>query len=169
MSLRGKTKDCVFQKGLSLHRSYYPPKEYSPEELWKIAYDYFLYCVENPIIGTEIHGKDPIEMEVQKPRIATMQGLMNYADMKTSTYFTYKKDPDYEHCIGKIENYIFDNTITLAASNEISPSIATRMLGLADKKEVKNETASRVVLYTPDNGRSREIGSDQTIYLDEGL
>lgn len=113
----------------------------SPQLLWEAACEYFEWCDVNPLIEIDYKGKDAERVELPKMRPYTIQGLCLYLDCNTAYFRQFKhKDEkinkDFSTIITRIEETIFTQKFTGAASGFLNPNIIARDLGLVDKKEV---------------------------------
>lgn len=115
----------------------------TPDLLWESACEYFEWCENNPLIEIDFKGKDAIEVEIPKMRAFTMQGLCLYLDCNVGYFNDFKKSDagkqkDFSVVITRIEETVYNQKFTGAASGFLNPNIIARDLGLADKKEVEN-------------------------------
>lgn len=123
----------------------------SPELLWDAATEYFEWCDNNPLIEIDFKGKDADRVELPKMRPYTLHGLCLYLDCSTSYFREFKNSDrknkkDYMSVITRIEETIYNQKFTGAASGFLNPNIIARDLGLVDKKEVEN----RDLILTPE-------------------
>ncbi|MGV2452450.1 UNVERIFIED_CONTAM: DNA-packaging protein [Ralstonia mannitolilytica] len=129
----------------------------SPELLWDAATEYFEWCDNNPLIEIDFKGKDADRVELPKMRPYTLHGLCLYLDCSTSYFREFKNSErknkkDFMSVITRIEETIYNQKFTGAASGFLNPNIIARDLGLVDKKEVEN----RDLILTPEE-RERRI------------
>ncbi|GEJ46024.1 DNA-packaging protein [Chryseobacterium sp. ON_d1] len=123
----------------------------SPELLWDAATEYFEWCDNNPLIEIDFKGKDADRVELPKMRPYTLHGLCIYLDCSTSYFREFKNSErkskkDFMSVITRIEETIYNQKFTGAASGFLNPNIIARDLGLVDKKEVEN----RDFILTPE-------------------
>lgn len=161
----------MFQKGNEFWRIAEnfkrPPFFESPQELAEVAQRYFQWATDNPIMESGIYGKDPVEMELPKMRAFTVQGLCNFANMSTTTWYNLRRNKAYIDIISRIESIMYQQKFEGAACGQLNPNIIARDLGLVDKKMTEVTNAQKVVLYVPDNNR-KIIAPPPTIELSEG-
>jgi len=107
-----------------------------PQKMWDAACEYFDWCEENPFYETDFKGKDADEVHIPKMRPFTLQGLCLYLDCNTQ-YFkdfktsnTYKNNKDFSLIVTRIEEVIYNQKFSGAASGFFNPSIIARDLGL---------------------------------------
>lgn len=108
--------------------------------LWQAATEYFEWCTDNPLMETDFRGKDADCVLIPHMRPYTLHGLCLYLDCGTS-YFRNFKPPseDFKAVITRIEEIIYNQKFTGAASGFLNPNIIARDLGLSDKTELKAE------------------------------
>lgn len=123
----------------------------SPELLWEAACEYFQWCIDNPFkkseakvinIGDYQSEVKIINLDVMRP--FTMNGLCNYLDCSTSYFRVFKCEErankeEFLTVITRIEETIYDQKFSGAASGFFNANIIARDLGLTDKKEVDNK------------------------------
>lgn len=117
----------------------------SPDMMWEAACEYFEWCEENPLMEVDFRGKDADEVHIPKMRPFTMQGLCRYLDCNTEYFRQFKsKLPDgeqgFSRVITRIEETIYEQKFTGAASGFLNANIISRDLGLIDKKDLKVDT-----------------------------
>lgn len=128
----------------------------TPELLWEAACEYFEWCENNPLIEIDFAGKDADKVERPKMRVFTMQGLCSYLDCTTDYFRSFKsqeraKSEDFITVIRKIEETVYNQKFTGAASGFLNANIISRDLGLIDKKEVDNAVSVKQVFKIGDN------------------
>lgn len=109
-----------------------------PSLLWEAACEYFEWCHENPLIEMDWVGKDADAVERPKLRVFTLHGLCLYLDCSTSYFRAFKStckasDKDFLTVIEKLEEIIYNQQFTGAASAFFNANIIARNLGLRDK------------------------------------
>lgn len=119
----------------------------SPELLLEAAYEYFEWCDNNPFkqdnielvkvngVGDEIR-REPLD----KMRPYTLNGLCIYLDCSPQYFRNFqdnnKDAEDFMAVITRIQEIIYEQKFTGAASGFFNSNIIARDLGLADKKEI---------------------------------
>jgi len=128
----------------------------TPELMWEAACEYFTWCEENPFYETVL-GKGsgkvimddngefhvaPDTVELPKMRPFTLYGLCIYLDCSTGYFREFKKDcsKDFVSVVTRIEEVIYNQKYSGAASGFLNPNIIARDLGLIDKQDIKQET-----------------------------
>jgi len=113
----------------------------TPEELWEAACAYFDYVDKNPFTTdkctTDYNGtKETIEHH-KKPY--TLIGLCIFCGVNTSYWRQFKGGDhvDFSTVISQIEEVVYNQKYSGAASGIFNSNIIARDLGLADKKEVE--------------------------------
>lgn len=79
------------------------PRSYMPDELDKAVADYFGYCLD--YTEQQATAKGDI-VDVLKPRIPTMGGLMNWLEMDRATWHRYGEEKEYCNIVKKADNKI---------------------------------------------------------------
>lgn len=116
----------------------------STELLWEAACEYFEWCDEHPLIAIDFKGKDAEQVNIPKMRPYTLHGLCLYIDCDTS-YFRYfkstlkEKDKDFLTVIKRIEETIYNQKFTGAASGFLNANIIARDLGLRDAQDITTD------------------------------
>lgn len=132
--------------------------KYKPEGLWEEAVKYFVWVQDNPLwesvviakgITVDTGKKDefdkPIKkivhtIAVPKMRAMTIVGFCLFADICEKTFANYRDDKDFVQVVTRIEKTIYAQKFEGAAATLLNPNIIARDLGLADKKEIKQDT-----------------------------
>lgn len=107
-----------------------------PNVLWESACEYFAYCEDTPLLEHDFVGKDAIEVDKNKMRAFTWEGLELFLDIHSLR--DYKTNPDYKdfsQVITRIEKVIYTQKFTGAAAGLLNPNIIARDLGLKDKTD----------------------------------
>lgn len=111
----------------------------SPKELEDNSNEYFQWCIDNPLIAFEVHGKDAYTIQVPKKRVfqkdgfALASGLADWRQIEELK----KVSPDFLQVVTRIENIIKTQKFEGAASGFFNSNIVARDLGLSDKSEVE--------------------------------
>jgi hypothetical protein len=79
------------------------PRSYMPDELQQAIENYFQYCLN--YTEQQATAKGDV-VDVSKPRIPTMGGLMNFLDMDRVTWHEYSQVKEYTNIIKKTDNKI---------------------------------------------------------------
>jgi len=134
----------------------------SPELLWEAACDYFEWCEEHPFMETKPmsvsagnnQGSSVEMVEIPVKRPFTLHGICLYLGC-TTTYFRAFKSQERENkedfitVIEEIEQTIYDQKFSGAASGFFNANIIARDLGLTDKKEHKHEIRKGIINLDP--------------------
>jgi hypothetical protein len=121
----------------------------TPDLMWDAACEYFDWCEENPfieckpmVVASGGNMGSSIEMaEIPKKRPFTLHELCIYLDCSSSYFRAFKStakevDKDFLTVIEKIEEVIYSQKFSGAATGFFNANIIARDLGLADKKEI---------------------------------
>ena len=110
-----------------------------PAIVWGEACKYFEWCDENPFVQQVVAGKDAVIVYLDKMRPYTLHGLCGFLGVNTQ-YFgdfkksaTYKNNKEFSVVIARIEEVIFNQKFSGAASGFFNANIISRDLGLMDK------------------------------------
>lgn len=123
-----------------------PPVFDDPKQLWDLATEYFDWCKSNTIDKPEHHkikesqgpgqSTDVIELHyLPLPRAMTLSGLWSHANIRKSTWYNYKKNPEFLEVIEAIEEVMREQKFSGAAAGLFNANIIARDLGLTDKTE----------------------------------
>lgn len=133
----------------------------TPEEMMEAINEYFIWCLENPLIEAQIvkgnrveEINTPVKDEKGKSKTAkskttipydiahlpkmrpfTLEGLCNYIDISVDTFKLYEKREDFIGVTTRARQIIDNQQFEGAASGFLNPNIIARKLGLVDKKE----------------------------------
>lgn len=114
----------------------------SAELMWEAACEYFAWCEENPLIEVDFRGKDADMVSIPKMRPFTLHGLCSYLQCNTQYFKTFKAQErlnkeDFSTIITRIEETVYNQKFTGAASGFLNANLISRDLGLADKKDLE--------------------------------
>jgi hypothetical protein len=131
----------------------------SAEILQESAYEYFQWCVDNPVHQNEFRGKDALPVWIEHPRVFTKSGVALYCGMTWETIDTLRaKGKDFSDVITHIEEIIKTQKFTYAAVNMFNANIIARDLGIKDNKEIEiKDTRKEVSDLFPVNDDGEEI------------
>ena len=109
----------------------------TPEILEKACYEYFQWVQDNPLIAAETVKFQGVgkTMAVPRMRAMTILGLVNFLDIDESTWYEYRKKPDFSKVVSKVEGIIRQQKIEGSAADMLNSNIIARELGLADRRE----------------------------------
>jgi len=109
--------------------------------LWANAEQYFQWCIDNPLISVEVHGKDADKIEVPKKRVFQKDGLALACGLsKWETLADLSKvNKDFSEVVTRVENIIKTQKFEGAASGFFNANIVARDLGLSDQQEFKSK------------------------------
>lgn len=135
-----------------------PPLYPDPEDLAKVADEYFAWCDNNPIetstrklVGAEQSAKSgnkakSDETKFTARRAYTLDGFCLFA--RIGDWATFKKaeahsDPEYCGVIHAIEQTIRDQQVSGALAGVFNANIVARLNGLADKTDLNVNAEQR--------------------------
>lgn len=128
----------------------------TPEELWKECIKYFKWVEDNPLKEEKIfsYQGDTVIGDLSKMRPMTLRGLCHHINIHHSTWIDYRGKKEFSDIVKHIEDIIYDQKFTGAATDLLNSNIIARDLGLKDKKELSTPDGQPLVqIYLPDNGR----------------
>lgn len=115
----------------------------SKELLWEAACEYFQWADENPHyeIKIEIIKGEQVQIKIPKLRAYTLKELCLYLGCSDSYFRTFKitcseANKDFLTVIEKIENVVFSQQYSGAASGFLKENLVARALGLKDAQDV---------------------------------
>lgn len=134
----------------------------SPDLLWEAACEYFEWCENNPFYETKamtvsagMNAGSSIELhEIPVKRPFTLHGLCLYLNCVTSYFRAFKstikeEDKDFLTVIEQVEEVIYDQKFSGAASGFFNANIIARDLGLAEKSELKHYVPKGILNIDP--------------------
>lgn len=141
----------------------------TPKLLWEAACEYFEWCESNPFQEAQLvayQGEATIK-EVPKMRPFTMQGLCLYLNCGTAYFRNFKNEErsqseDFKSIIATIEETIYNQKFSGAASGFLNSNIIARDLGLADKSDIKLNKVILEIVRTNNTTQSKDSSSGTT-------
>jgi hypothetical protein len=123
------------------------PRSYMPDELQQSIEDYFQYCLN--YTEQQATAKGDV-VDVSKPRIPTMGGLMNFLDMDRVTWHEYSQVKEYTNIIKKTDNKIREAKEEALVNGQGSTTGLIFYLkakeGWVDKQTVQHEGEVKITL-----------------------
>lgn len=115
----------------------------SPELLWEAACEYFEWCDEHPFEEEQLfaYQGDVTSANAKKKRPYTLHGLCLYLDCGTAYFRNFRNQERdnkaaFMEVIDKINETIYNQKFSGAASGFFNANIIARDLGLADKSDI---------------------------------
>ena len=114
-------------------------KIYTPEELLKVANEYFAWCIDNPFHEEVLfHYQGQVTRDKSKKlRPFSIEGFCVFADIARQTFLNYSKDKDFIEVTTRAREIIESQQFAGAASGFLNANIIARKLGLADNSNTK--------------------------------
>lgn len=116
-----------------------PPSFSGPEEMWERAIEYFQDCIDDKSlceVKAFAYQGEVTQESVPRMRAMTQAGLCAYLNIGVSTWHTYKERDEFLEVTSKIEQIMYEQKFSGAASGLLNANIIARDLGLADKQEI---------------------------------
>lgn len=144
--------------------------KYTPDTLREKFNEYVEWVLENPLKEEQIISRPWVEyvddgeggqkkvghshkvIQVNKMRPFTIRGFANFAEISKQTFLTYEKKKDFLDVVSRIRGIIENQQIEGASAGFLNHNIIARLVGLVDKKEVKQDR--RTTQYTPKQRRA---------------
>jgi len=130
----------------------------SPQLMWEAACEYFQWCndhpfykAENKVVSNGGNLGSSVELhEEPVKRPYTMEGLTLFLGCSISYFRTFKStstDKDFLTVIEQIQQTVYDQQYSGAASGFFNSNIISRALGLIDKQDITSggESMSPVI------------------------
>lgn len=121
----------------------------TPEHLLQYFKEYQQYCKDNPILKEDYVGKDAMKVYRQLERPLSWVGFEAYlydmeiiGDLSDYERNRDEKYSDYSAIITRIKAYIKNDQFSGATVGIYKENIISRMLGLVDKVESKNDNTN---------------------------
>lgn len=145
----------------------------TPEIMWDAAVEYFQWCEDNPFmkaeakavsVGNGMGSKiEIIEVPVMRPY--TLHGLCLFLHVNTAYFRQFKaglpeNEEHFSTIIKEIEETVYNQKFSGAASGFLKENIIARDLGLTDKKDITTggeKIATKSVITFP-NGSVIDLG-----------
>ena len=114
----------------------------SADALWESCCEYFQWVEDNPLWEMKVtqYQGEVVNMPVPKMRAMTIGGLCIFLDVSHETWIQWRKDDDFSEVIKQAEAIIYNQKLTGAAADLLNANIIARDLGLADKKDVTQQS-----------------------------
>lgn len=119
----------------------------TPQELEKIALEYFAHMEENPLYTLETHFYEGEARAVALPKMRAMvlQSFYLFAGIKRQTFFEYEKlGGDWEEVCEWIRNVIYTQKFEGAAADMLNVTIISRDLKLYDSVKNKHDISDNL-------------------------
>ena len=120
----------------------------SASEMATAACEYFQWCDDNPLFCSDwkIRGDGTYGLvDIPKKRVYTMQGLCRYLCCNTEYFAQFKKtltgkndadSKDFSRVVREIEEAVYEQKYSGAASGFFNANIIARDLGLTDQQKI---------------------------------
>ena len=114
----------------------------SADALWESCCEYFQWVEDNPLWEMKVtqYQGEVVNMPVPKMRAMTIGGLCIFLDIDETTWRAWREQEDFSTVIQKAERTIYNQKLTGAAADLLNANIIARDLGLADKKDVTQQS-----------------------------
>lgn len=146
----------------------------SPELLWEAASEYFEWCEDNPLMDHEAkvvsngggEGSSVEIVQIPKKRVFTLHGLCLYLGCNTDYFKHFRnqeraKREDFSPIMKAIEQTIYDQKYTGAASGLFNANIIARDLGLTDNQKIDQSNTGEIrVIYDDDKIKAPPSGTE---------
>ena len=111
------------------------------DTLHSACLQYFQWCEDTPLMAVELvkYQGEAKQVWVPKMRAMTIAGLCNFLDISTSTWSSYRTNPNFLEVTERVESNIYVQKFEGAAADLLNSNIIARELGLADRQEVKRK------------------------------
>lgn len=143
----------------------------TPELLWEAATEYFEWCDTNPFMKAEAknvsvgnNGGSEIQIiEIPVKRPYTIHGFCLFVGASVDFWKSFKRqlkenDKDFIPTIQAIDQCIYDQKFTGAASGFFNATIISRDLGLKDQSEVVQTNNNFNTSITPEEAKNISDG-----------
>lgn len=115
---------------------------YTPEELWDMFRRYTLdFMPDRKMYRKEMLKGGPmagtaVEIDMQVPM--TIETFLLFCDMAPTTYYGYRKRPEYKDVTDMIDSAIFANNYEMGAAGLIHAGLVARKHGMAEHTDVQS-------------------------------
>lgn len=106
----------------------------NPDELWRMAIEYFKMCDENPLMELDYRGKDATPVQIPRKRPYQKNEFAMYCGVSRWQTIDRYKDHSPEFCdtIARIEGVIWSQNFAGTAAGMFREALMIRNLGLTD-------------------------------------
>ncbi len=115
------------------------PNKYTPNRLWKKAFQYFAWIEKNPLMETKAFSNGTTK-KLPKMRAMSELAFCLFAGISRETFNKYKSGKeewkDFSDISNAISDIIYSQKFEGAAANFLNHNIIARDLGLKDKTEL---------------------------------
>jgi len=110
----------------------------NPQELYDACVEYFEWVEANPLWETKpmIVNGEVYDAPTAKMRAMTIEGLCVFLGMHRSTWDEYKYKQDFSDIVNLVNNTMYEQKLTGAASGLLVASIIQRELGLKEASDL---------------------------------
>jgi hypothetical protein len=124
--------------------------------------EYFLWCVENPILETDFRGKDLIKISIPHPRVFKKEELARFIGLSEWRLVEDLRNvsKDFSQVIKETENIIADQKYTYAVVGMFNSNIVSRDLGLKDQTDVTTNGKEMNTIINLGNGTKPNEATD---------
>jgi len=114
----------------------------SADALWESCCEYFQWVEDNPLWEMKVtqYQGEVVNMPVPKMRAMTIGGLCIFLDIDETTWRAWREQEDFSTVIQRAERVIYNQKLSGAAADLLNANIIARDLGLADKKDVTQQS-----------------------------
>lgn len=119
----------------------------NPQELYDACVEYFEWVEANPLWETKpmvVQG-EVYDAPTAKMRAMTIEGLCVFLGIAKNTWGNYKDNTDFLHIVELVNNTMYEQKLTGAASGLLVASIIQRELGLKEASSVALEAPQGLV------------------------
>lgn len=122
----------------------------TPQELEEMAYEYFTWCIDNPIMKSELIKSGDLAgkiIQVPIPRPFTNIGICNFLDISEHTLNRYCSEVGYEdfwQSAKKLKDIVYQQKMEGGVTGLYNASLVQRVLGIKDQSEVTQTTITDV-------------------------
>jgi hypothetical protein len=119
----------------------------NPQELYDACVEYFEWVEANPLWETKpmIVNGEVYDAPTAKMRAMTIEGLCVFLGIARPTWDEYKHKQDFSYIVSLVNNTMYEQKLTGAASGLLVATIIQRELGLKEASSVTVETPQGIV------------------------
>lgn len=119
-----------------------PPAFETPEDLWKSCIQYFRWVESHPLVEEKANVFRGLitRYEVTKMRAMTLSAMCLYIGITRETWTQYRKKDGFSDICTRVDEIIKSQKFEGAAAEMLNPAIIARDLGLAEKRQITDDT-----------------------------
>lgn len=109
--------------------------EYTPEDLWMKAIEYFRWSEDNPLKEEKVFSSGK-KVSINKMRAMSITGFCVFANLSKTQFEQYSNDEKYSETVLRIKDIIYMQKFEGAAAGLLETTFVAREMGLRDQTDI---------------------------------